>query len=61
MLLRSKPTLAQRIVDYLMPDNCRKRLHLAAQVNTHICNDTICMLRQYRTEIKDGLKNKEAA
>lgn len=56
MLLRSKPTLVQRIVDYFMPDNCRKRLHLAARVNTHICDETIRMLRQYRADIADGLK-----
>ena len=49
--------MLHRLVDYLMPDNCRSQLKEAAEVNRQTCEDVICLLRKHNATIVEKKSN----
>lgn len=45
------------IVDTLLPDNCRRELHIAATKNSVTCLDITCMMRSNRDKIAHEIRH----
>lgn len=45
------------VVDYFLPQNCRKELYAAAEALAVECNETVCFLQGHREKIHKELKD----
>lgn len=51
----------QRIVDWFMPNNCRKQFNIAVAKNRATCLDTLCVLRGHQADIVREMRKEKAA
>jgi hypothetical protein len=50
-------TLFHKIIDKMMPDNCRAKLHVALQQNHSACVELVCLLSHNEENVISALKN----
>lgn len=48
--------ILHRLVDFIMPRNCRKELKIAAAQNAASCLDAICLLREHNEKKSGSLR-----
>lgn len=61
MALYRNRKILHRIVDFLMPNNCRVNLKKAAASNANACFDVVCLLREHNAKQGDTRHVQKAA
>lgn len=48
-------TVMHRLIDKIMPNNCRAQVKAAASENREVVDEAICLLKTYREKIKEKI------
>lgn len=50
----------QKLIDRILPGNCRKELYIAFAKNAVTAQDTLCILQDNRSKLKREMKSDQS-